>query len=224
MTLLGTLGSFFYDPSLMLLSTLKHLCTRLQNEKSLKIDLIQSDHGRDFENSYMESFCTRSGISQEFSAPITPQQNGVVERRNRVIQEMARAMLYNKDVARNLWGEAVNTACHTVNRVYFRPGTKKIPYELWKGRKPNVKYFRIFGSTCFILKDRENVGKFDSRSDEGIFLGYSSISKVYRVYNKRIMKVTETMNVIIDESSDSSFENGIKELTKEILPLEPKVV
>ena len=87
----------------------------------------------------MESFCTRSGISQEFFALITPQQNGVVERKNRVIQEMARAMLYNKNVARNLWGEAVNTTCHTVNKVYFRPGTKKTPYELWKGRKPNVK-------------------------------------------------------------------------------------
>ena len=92
----------------------------------------------------MESFCTRSGISQEFSAPITPQQNGVVERKNRVIQEMARAKLYSKDVARNLWEEAINTACHTVNRVYFRPGTKKTPYELWKRKKPNVKYFRIF--------------------------------------------------------------------------------
>ena len=92
---------------------------------------------------------------------------------------MARAILHNKDVARNLWGEAVNIACHTVNRVYFRPGTKKTPYELWKGMKPNVKYFRIFGSTRFILKDKENVGKFDSRSDEGIFLGYSSTSKAY---------------------------------------------
>ena len=60
---------------------------------------------------------------------------------------MARAMLHNKDVARNLWGEAVNTACHIVNRVYFRPGRKKTPYELWKGKRPNVKYFRIFGST-----------------------------------------------------------------------------
>ena len=79
---------------------------------------------------------------------------------------MARAMLHSKDVARNLWEDAVNTACHTVNRVYFRPGTKKTPYELWKGRKPNVKYFRIFGSNCFILKNRENVGKFDSQSDE----------------------------------------------------------
>ena len=172
----------------------------------------------------MESFCTRSGISQEFSTPITPQQNGVVERKNRVIQEMARAMLHNKDVARNLWGEAVNTACHTVNRVYFRPGTKKTPYELWKGKKPNVKYFRIFGNTCFILKDRENVGKFDSQSDEGIFMGYSSTSKAYRVYNKRIMKVIETVNVVIDESSDSSFEKGIEKLTKEILPLVPREV
>ena len=63
----------------------------------------------------MESFCTRSGISQEFSAPITPQQNGVVERKYRVIQEMARAMLHNKDMAKNLWGEAVNTAYYTIN-------------------------------------------------------------------------------------------------------------
>ena len=111
---------------------------------------------------------------------------------------MANAMLHNKDVARNLWGEAVNTACHTVNRVYFRPGTKKTPYELWKGRKPNVKYFRIFGSTCFILKDRENVGKFDSQSNEGIFLGYSSTSKIYRIYYKRTMKVVFFTLLLVD--------------------------
>ena len=92
---------------------------------------------------------------------------------------MVRAMLHNKDMTKNLWGEAVNTAYHTVNMIYFKPSTKKTPYELWMGRKPNVKYFRIFGSTCFNLKDRENVGKFDSRSDERIFLGYSSTSKAY---------------------------------------------
>ena len=127
-------------------------------------------------------------------------------------------------MARNLWGEAINTACYTVNRVYFRPGTKKTSYELRKGRKLNVKYFRIFESTCFILKDRENVGKFDSRSNEGIFLSYSSISKAYRVYNKRTMKVMETVNVVIDEFSDSSSKKGIKEFPKEILPSKPKEV
>ena len=77
------------------------LCTGLQNKKNMKIDQIRSDHGKEFKNSYMESFCTRSGIFQEFSAPINPQQNGVVERKNIVIQEMARAMLHNKNVARN---------------------------------------------------------------------------------------------------------------------------
>ena len=87
-----------------------------------------------------------------------------------------------------------------------------------------MKYFIIFGNTCFILKDRENVGKFDSRSNEGIFLGYSSTSKAYRVYNKRIMKVMETVNVVIDESLDSGSEKGIEEFPKEIIPPEPKEV
>lgn len=87
-----------------------------------------------------------------------------------------------------------------------------------------MKFFRIFGSTCFILKDRENVRKFDSRSDEGIFLGYSSTSKAYRVYNKRTMKVMETVNVVIDESLDSRSEKINEELPKEILPPETKEV
>ena len=137
---------------------------------------------------------------------------------------MAKAMLHNKDMAKNLWREAVNTACHMVNRMYFRPDTKKTSYELWKGRKPNVKYFKIFGSTCFILKDRENVEKFDSQSDEIIFLGYSSTSKAYQVYNKKTKKVMETINVVTDEVLDFSYEKISEEVPKEILPLEPKVV
>ena len=94
------------------------------------------------------------------------------------------------------------------------------------GREGNqdVKYFRIFGSTCFILKDRENMGKFDFQSDEGIFLGYSSTSKAYRVYNKRTMKVMETVNIVIDESSKFGSDKFSEEIPKEILPPEPKEV
>ena len=77
-----------------------------------------------------------------------------------------------------------------------------------------MKYFKIFGSTCFILKDRENVGKFDSRNDEGIFLGYSSTSKAYQVYNKRTKKVMETINVVIDEASEFSFKKISEEIPK----------
>jgi hypothetical protein len=136
---------------------------------------------------------------EEFSSPITPQQNGVVERKNRVIQEMAHVMIHSKNLTQHFWGEAVNTACHIIDRVYLRPETNKTPYEIWRGKKPTVKYFRTFGSKCYILRDRENLRKFDPKSDEGIFLGYSTNSRAYRVFNKRTETVMETINVVIDD-------------------------
>jgi hypothetical protein len=160
---------------------------------------ICSDHGREFENSKFEEFCLSYGIKQEFSSPITPQQNGVVERKNRVIQEMARVMIHSKNLAQHFWGEVVNIACHIINRVYLRPETNKTPYEIWRGKKPTVKYFKTFGSKCYILHDRENMGKFDTKSDEGIFLGYSTNSRAYRVFNKRTKTMMELINVIVDD-------------------------
>ena len=122
---------------------------------------------------------------------------------------MARVMLHNKNLSKSFWGEAVNTACHTLNRVYFRPDSKKTPYELWKGKKPVVKYFRIFGSDCYILHDRENLEKFDAKSDKGYFLGYSSTSRAYRVYNLRTKTVMESSNVMINDEvcSEAQSEN-----------------
>ena len=83
--------------------------------------------------------------------------------------------------------------------MYFRPDSKKTPYELWRGKKPVVKYFRIFGSDCYILRDRENLEKFDAKSDKGYFLGYSSTSKAYKVYNLRTKTVMESSNVVIND-------------------------
>ncbi|KAA0060049.1 F9C16.17 [Cucumis melo var. makuwa] len=84
-------------------------------------------------------------------------------------------------------------------RVILRLGTTTTSYELWKGRKPNVKYFHIFDSTCFILSDRNHHRKWDSKSDRGIFLGYSTNSRAYRVYNQRTKIVMEFINVIISD-------------------------
>ena len=83
--------------------------------------------------------------------------------------------------------------------MYFKPDSKKTPYELWRGKKPVVKYFRIFGSDCYILCDRENLEKFDSKSDGGYFLGYSFTSRAYRVYNLRTKIVMESSNVLIND-------------------------
>ena len=82
----------------------------------------------------------------------------------------------------------------------FQARTKKISYEIWKEKKPKVKYFRVFGSKCYILNDRKNPGKFDAKNDEGIFLGYSTNSRAYRVYNKLTTMVMESINVVIDDT------------------------
>ena len=90
---------------------------------------------------------------------------------------------------------------------------KKTPYELFKGRKPTVSYFKPFGCTCFIHNNgKDNLGKFDARSDEGIFIGYSTSSKAYRVYNKRTKVVEESIHVIFDEKSDGVLSASFAEL------------
>ena len=98
---------------------LETLCKRLRNEKGVPIVKIRSDHGKEFENARFESFCENNGIKREFSAPKTPQQNGVVERKNRVLQEMARVLLLNRKIPQKFWGEAMNTSCHISNRIFF---------------------------------------------------------------------------------------------------------
>ncbi|CAA7043509.1 unnamed protein product [Microthlaspi erraticum] len=131
---------------------------------------IRSDHGGEFQNEVMTKFCNEQGIAHQFSAPRTPQMNGVVERKNRTLQEMARAMIHGGNIPVKFWAEAINTACYIINRV-------------------------------FILNDKDQLGKFDSRSDEGIFLGYSGNSSAYRVFNLRSKMIMESVNVVFDDRS-----------------------
>ena len=93
-----------------------------------------------------------------------------LEKKKKVLKEMARVMLHMHDTPIQFWVEAINTTCYIVNRVFLMPWTKKTYYELLIGRKPNLKCFRTFDSECYILKDMDSLGKFDSKSDIGIFL------------------------------------------------------
>ncbi|KAI9184842.1 hypothetical protein LWI28_001607 [Acer negundo] len=204
----------------------KMLCNKIQNEmnSSIKsIKRIRSDHWREFENVSFETYCDSIGISHEFSALRTPQQNEVIERKNRVIQEMACVMLLSNNVPRNLWAEAVNTACYIGNRVFLRPDTRQTSYELWKGRKPNVSYFHTFGSSCYILNDRDQLGKFDAKSDEGILIGYALNSRAYRVFNLKTRNVMESSNVVFNDNRLKSSDHKEEVVIVDDSPLE-KVV
>jgi len=174
-------------------------CTQIQSEKEMKILKVRSDHGGEFENEPFESFSEKHGIIHEFSSPRTPQQNGVVERKNRTLQEMVRTMIHENNLAKHLWAEAVNTTSYIQNRIYIRPILEKTAYELFKERRPNISYFHQFGCICYILNTKLYLKKFDAKAQRGIFLGYSKRSKAYRVYNSETLCVEESMHVKFDD-------------------------
>src|SRR4051812_39733909 len=181
-----------------------------QNKMNNKIVAIRSDHGGEFENYLFEKYCDKHGIEHNFSAPRTPQQNSVVERKNRVLEELARTMLNEGNLPKYFWTDAISTTCYVLNRILIRPILNKTPYELLKGRKPNVSHLHVFGCKCFVLNNgKDNLGKFDPKADEGIFLGYSQSSKAYRIYKKRILIVEESVHVSFDESYTKCVEKGI---------------
>ncbi|XP_075104577.1 uncharacterized protein LOC142178612 [Nicotiana tabacum] len=135
---------------------------KIQVKMESKVACIRSDHGTEFDNAKFDEFCSENGITHNFSAPRTPQQNGVVERKNRTLEDMARTMLIDSGIAKNFWAEAINTTCYL-----------------------------------------DQLGKFDAKSDEGIFLGYSSQRKAYKIYNKRTQYVEESVHVIFNETLPS---------------------
>jgi hypothetical protein len=177
---------------------------RAQREYNYQIVKIRNDSGSELKNINIEDWCDKKGVKHEFSATYTPQQNRVVERKNKTLITIVRAMLDDYGTPERFWAEAINTACYAINRVYLYRLLEKTPYELLVGRKLNVSYFRVFGCKCFIYKKR--LGKFECRCDEGFFLGYASNSKAYRVFNKTSGQVEEICDVEFDESNSSQWE------------------
>ncbi|GKB20175.1 ribonuclease H-like domain-containing protein [Tanacetum coccineum] len=133
------------------------------------------------------------GIKREFSVARTPQQNGVAERKNRNLIEVARTMLVDSKLPTTFWAEAVNTACYVQNRGLVIKPHNKTPYEFFLGRKPSLGFMRTFGCHVTILNTIDHLGKFDGKADEGFFVGYSINSKAFRVFNSRTRIVKENL-------------------------------
>nr|GFA52129.1 hypothetical protein [Tanacetum cinerariifolium] len=129
----------------------------------------------------------------------TPKQNGVVERRNRTLVEADRIMLSVVKVPLFFWAKAIAITCFTQNRSLVIPQHEKTPYHIINDRKPSVKFFHIFGSLCYIVRDGENLDKMKEKCDACIFVGYSTLSRAYKVFNKRTRVTAETIHVNFDE-------------------------
>ncbi|GJR31766.1 retrovirus-related pol polyprotein from transposon TNT 1-94 [Tanacetum coccineum] len=178
---------------------------KIQNQLGCTILSIKTDHGREFDNEVQFGvFCNANGITHNFLAPRTPQSNGVVERKNRTLQEMSRTMLNEQSLPQKFWCNAVDTSTYILNRILVRAFLGKTPYELLRGRKPTLDYVRVFGSKCFILNTKYYLTKFDPKSYECVFLGYSQNSKAYIILNKHTRKIKESLNVTFDETPPPS--------------------
>jgi transposase InsO family protein len=172
----------------------------VENEMDSRIKCLRSDNGGEFTSKEFMDYCSSHGIKRQFSVARTPQQNGVVERKNRTVQEMARTMLMDSKLTDIFWTQTMHTTVHIQNRVMLRNNTDKTPYELWKGRLTHVKHFGVFGSKCYIKREDGRMGKFDSHVDKGVLVGYSSTKKAYKCYNLRLNKFVESINITIDET------------------------
>ncbi|GJU50338.1 retrovirus-related pol polyprotein from transposon TNT 1-94 [Tanacetum coccineum] len=158
-----------------------------------------TDNGTEFVNQVMSEYYEGVGIFHQKSVPRTPQQNGVVERRNRTLVEAARTMMIFSKAPMFLWAEAVATACYTQNRSLIHTRHNKTPYELVHDKKPDLTFLRVFGALCYPTNDSEDLGKFQAKADIGIFVGYAPSRKGYRIYNKRTRRLMETIYVTFDE-------------------------
>ncbi|GJV17501.1 putative ribonuclease H-like domain-containing protein [Tanacetum coccineum] len=170
--------------------------------------VIICDNRTEFKNRVMNQFCKIKGIKRGFSVARTPQQNEVAERKNRTLIEAARTMLADSKLPTTFWAKVVNTVCYVQNRLFVIKPHNKAHYKLFLGRKPALSFMRPFGCLVTILNTIDHLGKFDGKADEGFFVGYSTNSKAFRVFNSRTRIVEENLHVQFSENTPNIAGSG----------------
>ncbi|GKC37544.1 putative ribonuclease H-like domain-containing protein, partial [Tanacetum coccineum] len=146
--------------------------------------------------------------SHETFVARSPQQNGVVERRNGTLIEAACTMLIYAKAPLFLWAEAVAIACYTQNRFVIRLRHVKTPYELLHDKLPDLSFFHVFCALCYPTNDRKNLGKLQPKADIGIFIGYAPTKKAFQIYNRCTRQIIKTIHVDFDELTAMAFEHS----------------
>jgi transposase InsO family protein len=168
-------------------------------ESGSRLKALRTDRGGEFNSRAFTVYCSEQGIRHNTTTAYTPQQNGVVERRNQTIVEMAGCMLKSMNVPGKFWGEAVKTVVYLLNRSPTKSLDGKTPFEVWYGRKPSVRHLHTFGCKVFAKRIQPGITKLADRSTPGVFLGYEPGTKGYRVYDPVNDKLLVTRDVIFDE-------------------------
>ncbi|CAL2228454.1 unnamed protein product [Prunus armeniaca] len=171
--------------------------TELQSRH--KVKCLRSDRGGEFLSYEFVQFCEDHGIQRQLTMAYTPQQNGVVERKNITVVEMAKVMLHEKEIPYFLWAEAVHTSVYILNRCPTKAWNNVTPFEACSGRKPRIAHLKVFGSLCYVHVPNEVRHKVEPNSVKGVFVGYATCEKGYRIYYPISKKLTLSRDIIFDE-------------------------
>ena len=179
-------------------ATFKSFKKMIELQSGNKIKTLRTDNGGEYVNRAFDDFLEDCGIRRQLTVPYTPQQNGVAERANRTLVEMARCMLVHAGLAESYWGEAINCAAYIRNRTPTKALDDVTPYEVWTGKKPVVKHFKVFGCLAIAL-DKTEKNKLRQKGKEYVMIGYDSESKAYRLYDPEKRQTVVRRDVKFDE-------------------------
>ncbi|KAJ0532496.1 putative RNA-directed DNA polymerase [Helianthus annuus] len=175
--------------------TFKEFKEKVEKEAQTKLKMLRTDRGGEFTSAEFNKYCKNNGIARQLTAPYSPQQNGVVERRNRTMLSTTRSMLKAMNMPQNFWGEAIRHAIYVLNRVPTKALVNKTPYEALKGRKPNLEHLKVFGCTAYAKVLPLQQKKLDDRSAPMVYLGIEEGSKAYRLYDPAKNKICVSRDV-----------------------------
>nr|KYP43697.1 Retrovirus-related Pol polyprotein from transposon TNT 1-94 [Cajanus cajan] len=180
----------------------------VEKETNKQIKALRSDRGGEFTSAEFMEYCEEQGIKRLLTAPYSPQQNGVAERKNRTILDMVRTMLKGKNMPEKFWAEAVQCAIYIQNRCPHSKLDDVTPQEAWSGQKPSIRHFKIFGSLAYGHVPAQLRTKLDDRSKKYILIGYDEKAKAYKLYNPVTGKILVSRDVQVDEESEWSWSNS----------------
>ncbi|WVZ73864.1 hypothetical protein U9M48_022122 [Paspalum notatum var. saurae] len=174
---------------------------RAEAETRKKLRVLRTDIGGEFTSLEFGQNCAEVGVGRHLSAPYSPQQNGVVERKNQTVVGMARCMLKAKGMPAAFWGEAVTTAVYILKRASTKALDGQTPFEAWHGRKPDVSLLRTFGCIGHVKVTKPGLSKLEDRRKPMVLLGYEAGSKAYRMYDPVERRVVISRDVMFNESA-----------------------
>jgi len=210
MILQGCAGSFFLKFKHEVAGVFVKFKNMVETQSGCKIQFLRSDNGKEYTSTQFNLFCEEAGIVHQLTTLYTLEKNGVSERRNRSVMDMARCMLHEKELPKEFWAEAANTAVFLQNRLPSKALKDKTPFEAWHGYKPSLTLLKVFGCVCFAHVPQVKRGKLDKKAIPGIFVGYSSVSKAYKVYHPQTRKLIVSRDVHFNEDQQWDWKNPQK--------------